>query len=148
MIRDSVTQKGYVDLVLTDENGQVKEKRFVNNLVVQTGRNYIAHRMAGNGNVIMDHMRIGTTGTAAALTDVGLGNEVASILLSSATVSANSVVYVATFNAGTPAIATALTEAGIFNSLSGGEMLCRTTFSVINKEPADTLSITWTITNS
>lgn len=148
MIRDSVTQKGYVDLVLTDENGQVKEKRFVNNLVVQTGRNYIAHRMAGSGNVVMSHMAVGTIGTAAALTDVALGSEAARISLSTATVSANSVVYVANFASGTPAGTTGLTEAGIFNASSGGEMLCRTTFAVINKEPSDTLSITWTITNS
>jgi len=40
----------------------------------------------------------------------------------------------------------AVTEAGIFNASSAGTMLCRTTFSVINKAAADTLGITWTVT--
>ena len=40
----------------------------------------------------------------------------------------------------------AVTEAGIFNAASGGTMLCRTVFSVVNKGADDSLSVTWTIT--
>ena len=42
----------------------------------------------------------------------------------------------------------AVTEAGIFNAASGGDMLCRTVFSVVNKAADDTMSVTWTITLS
>ena len=42
----------------------------------------------------------------------------------------------------------ALTEAGIFNASSGGTMLCRTEFDVVNKGSADTMTITWTVTVS
>jgi hypothetical protein len=51
---------------------------------------------------------------------------------------------VATFPAGTGT--GAITEAGILNAASAGILLCRTTFSVINKGAADTLGITWTVT--
>ena len=42
----------------------------------------------------------------------------------------------------------AVTEAGIFNASSGGTMLCRTVFAVVNKGADDGMSITWQITVS
>jgi hypothetical protein len=54
------------------------------------------------------------------------------------------VVYVATFPPGTGT--GAVTEAGILDNSTGGTLLCRTTFGVINKAAADTLGITWTVT--
>jgi len=148
MIKDKIKTIGSLDVVLTDEDGKIKEKFTVPNLVVQTGRNYIAHRMTGAGNTTMSHMGIGTDNTAAALGDTTLGTETARVSLTSATNDANVVTYVATFNPGTPATANAITEAAIFNAASSGEMLCRTVFDVVNKGTSDTLSITWTISNS
>lgn len=148
MLKDTVKTIGKLDVVLTDENGKVKESFTVPNLVVQTGKNFIAHRMTGGGNTVMSHMSIGTNNTAAALNNTTLGTETARVSLTSATVASNVVTYVATFNPGTPATANAITEAGIFNAGSGGEMLCRTVFDVVNKGTLDTLSITWTISNS
>jgi hypothetical protein len=104
--------------------------------------------MTGAANTIMSHMAIGTTNTAAALNNTTLGTETARVALSSGSTAANVVTYVATFNPGTPATANAITEAAIFNAGSGGEMLCRTVFDVVNKGTLDTLSITWTISNS
>lgn len=148
MLKDTVKTIGKLDIVLTDEDGQIKEKFTVPNLIVQTGRNYIAHRMTSGANTVMSHMGIGTTNTAAALTDTTLGTETARVSLTSTTTTANVVTYVATFNPGTPATANAITEAAIFNAGSNGEMLCRTVFDVVNKGTLDTLTITWTVSNS
>jgi hypothetical protein len=148
MLKDTVKTIGMLDIVLTDENGQVKEKKTVPNLVVQTGRNYIAHRMTGSSNTAMSHMAIGTNNTAAALNNTALGTETARVSLTSGTTAANVVTYVATFNPGTPSTANAITEAAILNNVSGGEMLCRTVFDVVNKGTLDTLTITWTVSNS
>ena len=148
MLKDTIKTIGNLDVVLTDENGKVKQQFTTPNLVVQTGRNFIAHRMTGAANTIMSHMAIGTTNTAAAVNNTTLGTETARVALSSGSTAANVVTYVATFNPGTPATANAITEAAIFNAGSGGEMLCRTVFDVVNKGTLDTLSITWTISNS
>lgn len=148
MIKETLKTIGKLDVVLTNELGEVKQKFTVPNLVVQTGRNYIAHRMTGSGNTTMSHMAIGTNNTAAALADTTLGTETARVALTSATTAANVVTYVATFNPGTPSAANAVVEAGIFNAGSGGELLCRTVFDVVNKGTLDTLSITWTVSNS
>ena len=40
----------------------------------------------------------------------------------------------------------AVVEAGVLNASSGGTLLCRTVFAVVNKGAADTLKITWTVT--
>jgi len=148
MIKETLKTIGKLDVVLTNEIGEIKQKFTVPNLVVQTGRNYIAHRMTGTGNTAMSHMAIGTNNTAAALNNTTLGTESARVALTSATTAANVVTYVATFNPGTPSAANAVVEAGIFNASSGGELLCRTVFDVVNKGTLDTLSITWTVSNS
>ena len=148
MIKETLKTIGKLDVVLTNELGEIKQKFTVPNLVVQTGRNYIAHRMTGAANTVMSHMAIGTNNTAAALADTTLGTETARVALTSATTAANVVTYVATFNPGTPSAANAVVEAGIFNASSSGELLCRTVFDVVNKGTLDTLSITWTVSNS
>jgi hypothetical protein len=150
MIKDTVKTIGELEIVLKNEEGDIKEKFTVPNLVVQTGRNYIAHRMTGGGNAVMSHMGIGTDNTAANLNNTTLGLESARVVLTSAanTSPGNVVTYVATFSQGVPASLTPVTEAAIFNNSSGGEMLCRTVFNVVNKDVQDTLTITWTVRNS
>ena len=54
--------------------------------------------------------------------------------------------YVASFEAGDAT--GAVTEAGLFNAVTGGDMLCRTVFAVVNKAADDTMTVTWTITVS
>ena len=149
MFNDSIKMKGKLNIVLTGPDGEVKDQREVDNLVVTVGKNFIASSMVKtttNSPAAMTHMEVGTGTTAAAVGDTTLQTAVASsrVTLTSATASTNSVAYVATFPAGTGT--GALTEAGIFNASSAGTMLCRTVFSVINKGAADTLGITWTVT--
>ena len=66
--------------------------------------------------------------------------------LTSTTVTSNAVAYVASFAAGEGT--GAITEAGILNAGSGGTLLCRTVFSVVNKAASDSMTITWTVTIS
>ena len=118
----------------------------VPNIVVNDGKDFVASRMKNTTDAAMSHMAIGTGSTAAAASDSALGSELAGsrTALTSTTVTNNDIVYVATFGAGTGT--GAITEAGILNASSSGDLLCRTVFSVINKGAADTLGITWTVT--
>lgn len=151
MLRDNFKTLGKLDIVLTDPSGIVKESKHVPNLVVQTGKNYIAHRMTGSGNAVMSHMAIGSGSATASLADIALDTEEARVIFSSSATNANVITYIATFPAGVPSepVPTVpIREAGIFNSISAGEMLCRTTFDVVNKGIQDTLTITWTVSNN
>lgn len=148
MIIDNMKAKGRLSIVLKDANGNVKDQREVDNLVVTSGLNWIAARMYDTGIPDeMSHMAVGSGTTAAAAGDTDLGSILGSReALDSTTVSTNTVQYVSSFEAGDGT--GAITEAGIFNAATSGTMLCRTVFDVVNKGANDTLSITWTITIS
>ncbi len=140
MLNDGLKLTGKLSIAINDE--VVQE---VPNLVVTAGKNYVADRIKNNSTV-MSHMAIGTGSTAAAAGNTALGSESARTALTSSTVTDNEIVYVDTFAAGTGT--GAITEAGIFNASSGGTMLCRTVFSVVNKGASDAMTITWTVTVS
>lgn len=137
---------GALKVVLTAPDGTVKSEQDVKNLVVDSGLDFIASRMAGTSPAVMSHMAIGSGNAAAAAGDTALGTQLGRVALTSTTVTDNEVEYVASFPAGTGT--GAVTEAGIFNASSAGTMLCRTVFSVVNKDANDTLTITWTVTIS
>ena len=140
MLNDGLKLTGKLSIAINDE--VVQE---VPNLVVTAGKNYVADRIKNNSTV-MSHMAIGTGTAAAAAGNTALGSESARTALTSTTVTNNEIVYVDTFPAGTGT--GAITEAGIFNASSGGTMLCRTVFSVVNKGASDAMTITWTVTVS
>jgi hypothetical protein len=143
MLKEKPKATGTLEIVLRDQNGNVKDQRKVNNLVVDTGLAYIADRMADAAESAMSHMAVGTGSTAAASGDAALETEAGRVALTSTTQTNEDVVYVATFSAGTGT--GALTEAGILNGASGGTLLCRTVFSTVNKGASDSLQITWTV---
>jgi len=146
--KEKMKATGKVDIIIRDSEGRIKDERHISNLVVDTGLDFIASRMAGTSEAVMSHMEVGTDNTAAAAGDASLGAAVAAsrTVLTSTTVTDNAVAYVATFGAGVGG--GALTEAGIFNDPSAGTMLCRTVYSVVNKGASDSMTITWTITIS
>ncbi len=140
-IQSGMEMKGRLTISLNDE--VVQE---VDNLVVTAGKGYVASRMKDATATAMSHMAIGTGTTAAAAAQTALVSESARVALTSTTVSGADVTYVASFPAGTGTAA--ITEAAILNASSGGTMLCRTVFSVINKGASDSMTITWVVTAS
>jgi hypothetical protein len=147
MFDDNLKLSGQVDIVLRDKNGNVKEERTEENLVVTTGLGYIASRMKDASATAMTHMGLGSGTTAAAAGQTDLVTLLgARESLDSTTVTANAVAYVASFEAGDAT--GAVTEAGIFNASTSGTMLCRVKFDVVNKAADDTMTVTWTITVS
>lgn len=145
MFNEQLKVTGAVSVKVFDQNGNVKEEREIKNLVVTTGKQFIAARMVGTPTE-MSHMAIGAGGTGADPADTTLGSELGRVALASDSASGAVVTYTATFPAGTGT--GAVVEAGVFNDSSAGTMLCRTVFSVVNKGTNDSMSITWQITVS
>jgi hypothetical protein len=147
MINETIKARGLVAFTLVDENGNTKESG-THNLVVDAGLAFIASRMKDATAAVMSHMAVGTGTTAASDAQTALVTEAARVALTSTTivtttVTNDSVQYVATFNPGTGT--GALAEAAVLNAASGGSMLARTVFPVINKGALDTLTITWKV---
>ena len=66
MFTESVNIKGNLEVILLDENGNKKDYRKVNNLVVAVGKDVIASRLVGNALAVMSHMAVGSSTTPAA----------------------------------------------------------------------------------
>tara|TARA_R110002050_G_scaffold14131_1_gene44903 strand:- start:799 stop:1233 length:435 start_codon:yes stop_codon:yes gene_type:complete len=144
MINDGFNITGRLQVEL---NGKVV--REIDNLVTTAGKGFVASSMiktTSNSPAAMTHMAIGSNTTNPAAGDTALGTELARVALTSGTVSAAVVTYVATFPAGTGT--GAVVEAGILNASSSGTLLCHTEFAVVNKGSADAITITWTVTVS
>jgi len=146
MFDEQLQLKGRLEIILSGPDGEMKDERQINNLVVTAGKNFVASRIAGSSDDVMSHMAIGTSTTAAVASQTQLLTEIARTTLTSTTVTNNEVVYVDNFAAGTGT--GAITEAALLNASSGGTMLARTVFSAINKSANDSLSISWTVTAS
>jgi hypothetical protein len=140
---------GALTIVKTNADGVVTDTRSIPNMVVTAGKAHIISRMLGVADASMTHIGLGTdTVTAPALGQTALsgafaGNRTA---MATPTQASNVVTYVATFAAGVNT--GAISEAGIFNAVTGGTMLCRTQFAVVTKGISDSIVITWVITLS
>lgn len=146
MINDNIKTTGQVEIILRDSTGAIKNSVVIPNLVVTAGKTVIASRLVGTATPVMSHMAVGTSNTGQIAADTTLGVEVGRAVLVSSTAANNEVTYIATFAAG---IGTGpIVEAGIFNDATTGSMLARTTFSVVNKDVGDSLTINWKITIS
>lgn len=152
--------RGNVDLVLYDKDGSIKDERHIDNMIVDSGFEGIASRIAPHDGAInpsspYNYIGLGTSSTAASAAQTSLVSELptgssysrqqdsqATYLTTSGKQLILSVVFPQGQATGT------INESGLFNASTGGDMLARQTFSTINKGASDTLTVTWTITLS
>lgn len=143
--------------VSNDSTEEIKEYNY-KNLVTTVGKSWVASRMQGTTDAVMSHMEIGTGTTAAAVGDTTIETATtpsaarAALTQAGGVASTNTITFNCTFPADTPDVTApataAITEAGVFNSSSGGTMAVRTVFPVINKGESDTMTVSWVITVS
>ncbi len=138
--------KGEFEVYLYDKEGKLKSYRKVKNLTVNGGFSAVCDAMGKGGVSPFEYCAIGTGTGAPSPSDTSLGSETARVQGGYTKVSNTVWKNDATFGAG---VGTgAITESGLFNAASGGTMLCRQTFPVINKGSSDTLTVTWQYTLS
>ena len=140
MLNDSIKVKGALSIV---KNGVEVQK--IRNLVVDAGKALIAQRLKGAGSAVT-HMAVGSGSTAAAAGNTALGAQIDRNALSTSggSVTGATVTFECTWSAGDGT--GAITEAGLFTASSGGTMLARTVFPVVNKGADDVVTITWDVT--
>ena len=161
-----VNLKGHVDLMLYDESGRIKDERHFDNLIVGTGVEGVAYKIAPFSSSVgssapYNYIALGTGNTpvdssqASLAAELPTGANYARIQDNDAiynTSNGNKLILSVTFPPG-QATGT-LRESGLFDASTGGHMLARQMFdnpptsSAISKAAGDTLSVTWTITLS
>jgi hypothetical protein len=148
-LKSNIKMTGSLIIKKYDQDNKLVEQHEVDNLVVTTGKQYVASRMASDSTDIMSHMAIGSNSTTASVGNTQLISQLGITDLDSTIVTGTVITYTATFG---PGVGTgSIVEAGIFNAdetdepYEPGIMLCRTTFPVIVKEAGTTISITWNV---
>lgn len=147
-MEESLMLKGRVNYKLFDANGQLKDERDIDNVVVTVGKSYLALWLtqATQADFFMHYIGLGTGTNAASASDTALQIELATRIAGALSSSTNVWQNQATFG---PGINTgAITEAGIFSTSVSGTMLSRQVFAVVNKAAGDSLQVTWQITLS
>lgn len=144
---EDIRATGEVTIIRTNQDNVINGVFVFPNLVVTTGKAYIASRMVNASATAMGWMGIGApvSVTGAVVGDTALQTQVGRVALNTYSASGAVITATATFPAGTGT--GAITEAGIFNvAVTGGTMLCRTTFPVVSKAAGDSIAINWVIT--
>lgn len=143
MYKDNLSIRGDLNIKVTGEDGVLKQEVDIRNAVKTAGLYGLLDQALETPTLgKVTHMAVGT-GTPGATT---LGTEVDRNALTSKT-RANAVLTMEAEWAAGDATG-ALTEAGLFDASSSGNMWCSASFSVVNKGANDTLTITWTLTLS
>jgi hypothetical protein len=119
---------------------------FLAPLVTNTGKDIITNRIIGSGTE-PNYVAIGTGTTAEAATQTALVTEVETRALGTSsratTTTANDtyrVVGTITATAGR-----AVTESGLFDASTSGNMFTRGVFSVVNLSTGDSIQLTWNV---
>ena len=154
MINDNFALTGALTIAINNE--VVQETK---NLVVTAGKKWVANRLKDSVSggfsqkAEMSHMAIGTDTNPISTHPVGASDTALvteedrnTLTTDGGTVTDNTFKYECTWAAGDGT--GAITEAGIFNAATGGDMFARTKFAVVNKGADDSMTITWTITVS
>lgn len=143
-----VKLSGFIQFDLFNEKGELKQHEETKNVVVTVGKNYLAAwlTMATQSDYFMQYIELGTGTNAANASDTTLQTPLPTRLSGSLSSSTSTWQNQVTFGAGVNT--GAVTEAGVFSTSSGGTMLARQVFSVINKGAGDSLQVTWQITLS
>jgi len=148
-IQENLKPTGMVTVSHINAAGETIKSFEVPNLVVTSGKNYIASRIKDTTFGAMTYMAVGTSSTAASATDTTLVSEAGRVALSATVVSTNTVTYTATFPAGTAtSTSPGIQEAGILNASSGGTLLCLSEFPSVAKAAGDSIAISLVVTVS
>lgn len=146
--KDKMNMHGAMTATLIKGDGTVHTLH-KDNIIVNVGFDFVANAIgAASGRPgVMSHIGIGTGTTAAAAAQTALVAEINRQAATYAhTTNTKTFTFTATF---APGVGTgAITEAGVLNAATGGILLDRVVFGVINKAALDTLQVTFTFTMS
>ena len=135
-----ISAKWKIEVFRTD--GEYESKEF-DNLVVDTGMDWLSGYLSSTPGSAMIHLAVGTGTTAPALTQTALVGEAARKAMATRQSSKNCWITVTTFGGAADAVTSvALTEAGVFNATSGQTMFQRLQGTLATLGASDFLKLT------
>lgn len=152
MSKDKLKLKGQITVELKNKKGKVIKKRKVNNVITNVGKGVVSGLIGNVGSeTAFTYLAVGTGTTSATSGDTSLESELSSNGLSRASATVSQETTSVTDDTlqlkytWTATSVSTVTEAGMFNAGSGGDMLGRQTFSAINTDNGFELTITYKV---
>jgi hypothetical protein len=143
--RDEVTISGeFRYWFINPEGMRVSEDHVIRNLVVDSGKAFLANRSISGSKNPISHVAIGSGVTPPAVGQTQLVTETARVALSTATSTGNVVNCAGTVPAGTGT--GTVEEVALFNAGTAGDMISRTLTGTITKPAGLGLQFSWTLT--
>lgn len=146
MAENSACLLGHLDVVVRDRDGNLKAVRSTPNTIVNDGLAQGANLLVNAGGTAFNNIALGTGTASPTSTDTTLSNEThrnnatASVQTTSVTDDTSQLQNTFVFGS-----AYSITESGIFNDPSSGQMGARQTFDAVSVQDTDTLEVTWKI---
>ena len=146
MFEDGLKLKGRFIGILRDKEGNEKQRIEKENLIVNGGKDGIVEQLLNDPAIaVPSHMGLGEGTTEPDVSDTDLVDEKGTRQTLTKERELNEIEMFAVFGPDEPVAETiSITEAGIFNASTGGDLWARITFGVVTKEPEDTFDVTWT----
>jgi hypothetical protein len=138
---DNIKLRGEVSGVINYADGRT-EDFLVNNLVVTTGKGFMASRLSSNTAPAISHMAAGTGTTAADVANETLEVETGVRSAVTSSHSGNVETFSATFTGRTET----MSEIGLFNASANGTLVARTLVGPYPMSSGDSISFNWSIT--
>lgn len=138
---DILKVKGTLRLVKYDKNGRIVDDTRINNLIVDKGLEMAAKLLNGISTNPFNYIAIGNGTTSPAASDTELESEIMRVEASPSYEPFKSIFScLIQFSS-----STSISEAGIFDASSGGNMLSRVTFATKNFDAGESLGVYWSI---
>jgi hypothetical protein len=150
--QDALDPKGRLTVQIKDGRNALVEMVQANNSIVLTGRDLIAKLFVNEAIDPVSHVAVGTGNAAVNPADTGLNTEIfrkainpidPSLHITTTSENKRKVTITAELDFGEANAA--LTEAGLFNAVTGGVMYNRVVFPPINKTADFKLTLIWEI---
>ena len=150
LISDELKVAGKFWFKVYGKDGGLKEEREIPNLMTTTGLASVAAMLLADvGLTGYDYIGIGTGTTAADVGDTAIEAEVGRVVTTGTVATTTGTDDTAQFVGQTTFGASfAITEAGVLNASSSGNLLCRQVFAAINVVNLDSIAYTYTLSIS
>ncbi len=145
-MNEDLKLKGSLTIQHFNKNNELVEELRFHNLIVNVGKAQIASLIGGLGANPFTYVAVGTGTTAAAATDTALETEVARVQTTNSLTTTSVTNDTAHFEGTIDFTSSyAITEYGLFDASTGGNMLNRAVKSAINVSNGDSIKVLWDV---
>ena len=145
-MNEDLKLKGELTVQHFNKNKELVEELRFPNLIVNVGKSQMANLLGGLGASSFDYVAVGTGTTTPAATDTALEAEVVRVQTTNSLITTDVTNDTVQFEGTVDFTSSyAITEYGLFDASTGGNMLNRAVKSALNVGNGDSIKVVWKV---